>query len=1136
METILNKCKNVLWILILIQYSCTNIYDKIFVANLKCEYLVNPLSIDVKSPRLSWEINTNLNDVEQSAYQILVSSSSQNINNNIGDIWDSEKIISNQSTQIVYGGEKLHSRQKVFWKVRIWDQRKNVSPWSEISFWEMGLLDSSDWQAKWIGNEDLHKSNVGEKNPALYLRKQFNVSDKIKNARVYISGLGYYELYINGKKVGDHVLSPNQTNYDRRQVSNFENGRIANMSTRILYETFDITDYLTKGENVVSAILGNGWYFQNEREEYLPLYFDTPRLIAQVEIEYLNKSKSIIVSDDTWKINTGPILDNNLFHGEIYDARLEEQNWNLKEFNDTNWLNAKFVRTPEGKLHAQMSPPDRIVGTINPVSVSSPNKNFYRFDFGTMFSGWIKLKINGKKGDEIKITYVEDSGNTFEQTDIYILKGDRNENWEPRFTWHAFRYVEIFSPNISLNIKNIEGRIVNTDVSSTGNFECSNQLFNKIQNDYRKTQLGNMHGGVPTDCPHRERRGYTGDGQISAQAAIYNFSMHSFYTKWLKDISDAQNKITGYVPNTVPYHSGGGGTPWGSAYIIIPWYMYLYYGDIAILEEHFEGMKKYLNYLKSQTDKDGLIIEKELGEWVPPTETEIPPSFVSSAYYYYDLILITKIAIQLGKTSDANFYSKIAEVTKTTFNKRYLNPANFNYSIGRQGANVFPLAFGIVPKDLEKNFFKNLVKNIEVDEKGHFDTGMMATPYLLEVLTKYGRADLAYTIMNRRDFPSFGYNIEKGATSIWETWIGHDSHSHPMFGSVCSWFFQALGGINPDPEEPGFKHVIIKPELVNELDFVNSSFQSLYGEIKSNWEYKDGNLKLNVKLPANTYGTVYIPGNNANQFDVDNSKAKFVELKDGLLQFKIPSGEFTFVSKNISDNIKSPMVSIPVIDPPDSILFSPDSVFVNIRQYSKNSEIRYTLDGSEPNINSLLFYKPFTLKKSATIKAKVFGNKIESSYSKTNRIIFLDSLKNGVNYKYYVGAWQKLPDFSKLIPQKTGKIYDLNLNQFKNLDDKFGIVFYGEIEIKYEGDYTFHLISNDGSKLWIDNKLVADSDNMHILLDKSGPTKLSKGKHTIQLNYFQAGGGKGLELQYEGPNIEKQKVPADLFFTNRIVK
>ncbi len=890
------------------------------------------------------------------------------------------------------------------------------------------------------------------------------------------------------------------------------------------------------GENVAAVILGNGWYFRSEREEYLPLSYDLPRFIAQIEIEDKNSSKQSIISDGSWKDSKGPIVENSIYYGEVYDARLEKPGWNRKGFDDSKWENAKVLRSPEGKLYAQMSPPDRVVGTIKPIAISTPRNSVYRYDFGTMFSGWVKLKVQGKRGSKLKLTFFEDNGNTYEQTDTYILKGGGVEEWEPRFTWHAFRYVEISGSPVPLTFDNVVGQVVHTDVKSAGTFESSNELFNRILTDYKKTQLDNMHGGVPSDCPHRERRGYTGDGQISAQAAIYDFDMKSFYTKWLNDIADAQNKKTGYVPYTAPYQSGGGGTPWGSAYIIIPWYMYLYYGDAAILEKHYEGMKHYAEYLNTQTDKDGLIIEKNLGEWVPPTPTEIPPSFVSSAYYYYDLTLMSNIAKVLNKTEDEISLTKLAETVKNSFNKRYFNKNNFSYSIGWQGANVFPLAFDIVPKEFEQNVFESLVKNIEVTAKGHFDTGMMGTPYVLEVLTKYGRSDLAYTVMNRRDYPSFGYNIERGATTLWETWTGKDSHSHPMFGSVCAWFYQGLGGINPDPQNPGFKHTIIKPSIINELDFANVAYHSVYGEIKSNWELKNGDLKLKIVIPPNTNASVYIPANSIKEVSSDDPSIIPVDVKDNLVHFEVPSGEYTFISKKLGKLLKFPMLSIPVIDPPDSTLYSPDSVMINIRQYSqysKDAEIRFTIDGSEPNENSKLFTKPFILRNSAVIKARVFREGMKPGFTKTNRIVFIDTLKNGINYNYYIGAWSRLPNFTKLKPVRTGKVYNISLNEFDNLDEKFGILFTGNIDIKSEGTYTFHLISNDGSKLFIDGKLVVDADGPHGFAGEKGKINLTKGIHKIRIEYFQMGGGKGLELFYEGAGIEEQVIPANILFLNK---
>jgi len=1113
--------------------SSCEIPPDIVLENLTCEYLENPTGIDVVQPRLSWMINTSTDDFTQNAYHIMVASSPENLEKDLGDLWNSGTIFSSQSSLITYEGKPLTSRKKAYWKVRILDKDDKVTQWSDINSWEMGLLEPSDWHARWTGREDLRPATPGQKNPAIYFRKSFMLNDSTTRARAYVTGLGYYEMYINGKKVGDHVLSPNQTNYDRRQVNSYYNGKIANMSSRVLYETYDIADYLKQGENAVAIVLGNGWYYQTDTEEYLPLFFDTPRFIAQLKLYNKDGKTTTIASDSTWRNSHGPILDNDLHHGEIYDARLEQAGWNDAPFDDAAWQLSSEVRPPEGVLKAQMSPPDRVVKSLRPVELSIPRKNIYRYDFGTMFSGWVKLTIQGPAGSVIHMSFQEDNGNPYQQADTYILKGGGLETWEPRFTWHAFRYVEVESLDIVLTVDNVQGRVVNTDVTPAGRFGCSNELFNRINEDFTKTQQGNMHGGVPSDCPHRERRGYTGDGQIAAQAAIYNFNMQAFYTKWLHDIADAQNSVTGYVPNTVPYHDGGGGTPWGSAYIIIPWYMYLYYGDSAILQEHYRGMKKYAAYLESQTDGDGLIVEDNLGEWVPPTKTEIPPSYVSSAYYYYDLTLLTRMAAVLGEDSDSMTYTELAEKVKVGFNQRYYHPETGNYSIGRQGANVFALAFNLVPEQNVDAVFGALVNNIVKEAKGHFDTGMMATPYLLEVLTRYGRADLAYTVMNRRDFPSYGYNIERGATSLWETWTGNDSHSHPMFGSVCAWFYQSLAGINPDGSNPGFRHIIVKPYVVSELSHVNTTYPTAYGPVGSYWELVDGNLKLTVEVPPNTTATVFVPGNNVNSLDRKLQTVIIKEHNQEWSVYEVGSGDYSFVSTGLESTLLTPMLDIPVIEPAKTTYFSPDSVTVNIRQSSKNARIMYTIDGTEPSETSTPFTQPFTLRKSTTVKARVFRQGSEPGYPSSRNIVFIDSLKNGLQYEYYLGAWDELPDFSRITPAKSGKVYDADLKEFAYLDEQFAIVFSGSLNIAKAGLYTFTLESNDGSRLFLDGKLVADSDGKHTFADVNGRVNLSAGMHKLRLEYFQAGGGKGLELYYQGEGMDKQRIPADLFFTDK---
>ncbi len=965
-------CLSVLFIVI---YSCsTPTENKLKVTALECEYLTNPMSIDEGTPRLSWKIVSGEDGVMQKAWQVLVASDMEKLSNNEGDLWSSDTVFSDQSTQIKYSGKKLDSRQKAFWKVRVWDNKGNVSDWSDAALWEMAFLNQQDWKAKWIGDKDGVKPHLGQKNPAIYLRKTFEIKELPKQARVYISGIGYYELHINGKKVGNHLLSPNQTNYDRilavsvnEAIAN-DGSNLTNFAQRVLYKTFDITDYLHKGKNTVLVTVGSGWYLRTTRDEYLPMSYDNPRMIAQFEILSPTGKLQTVVSDNSWKVTIkGLIVNNNIREGEIYDARLENPAWYSAGFDDSKWRDAKVVRTPRGKLHAQMSPPDRITKEIAPISVNEVRDGVYRYDFGTMFSGWIEINKQGERGKQLKMVYFEEHGNTYDQRDIYIFKGEGKETWEPHFTWHALRYVELTSDS-PMTLDDVMGKVVHTDVKQAGEFSSENELFNTISNDYLKTQWDNMHGGVPSDCPHRERRGYTGDGQIAAQAAIYYLDMRAFYTKWLNDIADSQNRKTGYVPNTAPYHSGGGGVAWGSAYVIIPWYMYYYYGDSEILRKHFTGM-------------------------------------------------------------------------------------------------------------------------------------------------------------NQKDFPSFGYNIERGATTLWKTWFGKESHSHPMFGSVCAWFFQGLGGINPDKKTPGFKHTIIKPSVVNDLNFVNATYESVYGKITSEWKVENGNLKLKLTIPANTTATVYVPAKDAASVSVDKKNISQMTFENNRALYDIPSGTYIFKSLDISGILKTPMLAAPVIEPADKTVFKPGSVTVNIHQNTPDAKIRYTLDGTEPDENAELFTKPFDLKNSATVKAKVFREDTKPSFTRRSKIVFVDKEKNGIKYRYYVGSWVKLPDFNKLQSVRTGKIYNFSLDGIDNLSDEFALLLTTTMMIEKAGKYTFTLNSNDGSKLFIDGKLIADSDGLHGFMAKRGTAVLSKGEHKIKLEYFQAGDGRGLELYFESDKLEKQIVP-----------
>ncbi|MEA3460564.1 MAG: family 78 glycoside hydrolase catalytic domain, partial [Bacteroidota bacterium] len=716
--------------------------------------------------------------------------------------------------------------------------------------------------------------------------------------------------------------------------------------------------------------------------------------------------------------------------------------------------------------------------------------------------------------------------------DTYILKGQETEVWEPCFTWHAFRTVDVSSP-IPLTLESITGMVVNTDVKPAGMFHSSNELFNTILENFQRTQLGNMHGGVPSDCPHRERRGYTGDGQIAAEAAIFNFDMASFYTKWMKDLGDAQNPETGYVPNTVPYQSGGGGTAWGSAYIIIPWQIYLYYGDKTILKEHYPGMKLWIEYLKSLTDPTGILNEEKLGEWVPPDVTEIPPSLVSTAYYYYDLKLLSDIATVLEKPGDSGYFRDLAAQTKKAFNRKYYRESTKSYSIGRQGANVFALGFGLVPENRIGEVFKSLVRNIESNTGEHFDTGMMGTPLALDVLTRYGRVDLAYSMMNQHDYPSFGDAIDQGATTIWETWLGDASHSHPMFGSVCQWFYQALAGIYPDPDNPGFKNMIIKPHALRNLEFAGANYESVFGRIESHWEWDGNDLLLNLGLPANTTATVFLPAADPDDVSINGRAVKncnhvsFLEFRDSVVRYQVESGSYKFRVKDVRSLTKVSRLSAPKIIPADTLLFLPDTALVRILSEDEKAQIRYTLNGSEPDEHSPLYSEPIKINSNTIIKAKLFRTGYSPGSYSVGTLNFVNPQLNGLNYQYYEGSWERIPDFNTLEPLRTGSIYEIGLDQIPFKQEKFGLILEGSIEIPATGLYTFYVNSNDGSKLFIDGELVIDNDGPHGALEKEGKIVLSEGRHNLRITYFQAGGGFHLKAYLAGPDMEKESIAPD---------
>ena len=878
------------------------------VTHLKCEYLISPIAIDVANPLLGWQLTSPLRNQKQLAFQVLVSDQESLLDRDQGNYWDSGKILSHTTTNIIYRGKALNSGLKLFWKVRVWDSKGTVSAWSPVATWEMGYIHPSDWKAKWIGTgEDLYPDSAVT-GPVLYFRREFSPMAGVVSAKISVCGLGFYEMYLNGEKVGDQVLAPAQTNYDLRRLQKLIYYHDDQSRQRALYNTFDVTPQLKSGGNVVGIILGNGWYNQRDRTVEGCMWYSTPRMIFQMEITYRDGHKQLVCSDKSWKMSTGALRHDGIFTGEVFDARLKLGDWDKRGYNDQSWQSAEEVRAPSGKLQSQLAPADKIIRIIRPVFLSQSSTKTWLFDAGEMISGWVSIKMHGERGDTLKIRHIEEQGRDYHQIDTYILNGDAEETYEPRFTWHAFRQIEISGLKYQPNASDLVVKVVHTDVASIGNFECSNSLFNQIYTNYLRTQLGNLHGSISSDCPHRERLGYTGDGQVAVESVLLNFDMSNFYMKWFDDMEDARNHVTGYVPHTVPFGGGGGGPAWGSAFVIMPWAYFLMYGDKNVLQSHYSGMVQWVEYLGTRCDSAGIVVREEpkgwcLGDWATPEKIKLSPELVNTCYYFHVTDLMAKIAGVLGKTGDQKKFEQLAERIKVNINRRFYNSDTGEYLDGKQGVNIFPLAFGIVPQKEKPRVFENVLKHLE-HSNFHFDTGILATPLLLKVLTENGRADLAYTVMNQRDFPGYGnYILGKKATTLWENWDGASSHSHPMYGSVIAWFFKTLAGISPSGTSAGLQKIIINPFTENELTYAKASYLSVNGLVSSFWKIENGAWILEVEIPVNTSATIYFPCSNPglvleHGHSIMNSKEfRFLGTEKEKSIFSVGSGKYTFVTK-----------------------------------------------------------------------------------------------------------------------------------------------------------------------------------------------------------------------------------------------
>ncbi len=953
------------------------------VNRLTCEFLVNPIAIDAKQPRLGWILTSEPKSHErnkaQSAYKVLVASTIENLTAEKGDLWDSGKVESADSCHVEYAGQDLRSRMKCYWKVKVWDEKGAETGWSEAACWIMGVLAESDWTetSKWIGAHEsftfeerfpitteiaevpeafraaarrLHPSGEGPENPhamALYLRKEFMLNQsptKIEQAIVRIAGLGYYELSLNGAKVGDHVLDPGATDYTKH----------------VFYIAYDVTQNLQKGNNCIGVTLGGGWYFVGTPDlfgyEKAP-WAAPPKCRLELEIISQEGKRQILGTDETWECSEeGPIRFNCIRSGEVYDARKDLGAWDTPSGiaqKGKPWENVRIVSKPQGELRVQMCPPIKVERAIKPSKHVEPESGILVYHFPENVAGWVQIKVNGQSGQTITLKLneklLEDglvdifthSGHTFGrfQTCEYICKGGGTETWHPRFCYQGFQFVQVEGAKLD-EIVDIEAQVVHTAVTRAGHFTCSNSLINQIDEISRRTFLNGFHS-YPEDCPQREKAGWTEDGTLSAQGSMYNFDCLGIYEKWARDLLDAQEG-NGQVPDIVP--CPGWGRPshshnapdvgnmadpwWGGAIVHLPWTIYRHYGDIALLRDCFPAMKRYVKFLDSTTKGDKIIRWKTLlGDWLEvgagSSANRTPKELTATQAFYYYTSIIAKAAAILGAKESEKEFTVLAEKIAASCNKQFLDNNTGLYCEDSQSAPAISLFTGLAPPQLRAKIFDQLVQNVESKWKGHLSTGIVGSYFLYQALSREGTPEIAYDAIVAKGFPGFEHmlnfhsNKQAPTTTLWEDWPGLSSLCHPVQGCVVSYFYEFLAGIRPEIEQPGFKRFEIAPNIVRDLSEAAARVESLYGTIRSEWKRENNTLHLNVEVPLNTSALVILPGSDPSAVQEESNPlancagVSQIEVIKNTIRFNAGSGVYDFcipfnniLVKKISKKVK----------------------------------------------------------------------------------------------------------------------------------------------------------------------------------------------------------------------------------------
>jgi len=897
------------------------------VNGLQCEYKQNPIGIESASPKLSWIIQSGDRDVMQTAYHILVADNTADLDKGIGDIWDSHKVNSSASIQIDFKGKMLKPASTYYWKVMVWDNHRHVSKWSTVEQWQMGLLNTTDWAgAKWIAYAEMPDSmrvvpfpasrgpkGLPPSNDVLpLLRKTFSINKPVKKATLYICGLGHFDMSLNGKKVGDHFLDPGWTQYDKQA----------------LYVPFDLTNQLEQGNNTIGVMLGNGFYYipRDKRYRKMTGAYGYPKMICRLVIEYADGSTGGLISDESWKTAPGPIIFTSIYGGEDYNANLEQPGWNTNNFGDAKWQNAITVSGPP-QLNAQAADPLKVMQEFMPVSQTHISTGSWVYDLGQNASGIPEITVQGKKGDTVRITPAEllhpdgsanQNGSGKPHYYNYILKGNGPETWHPQFTYYGFRYLQVDGavPQGEANsgqlpvMLAIKGLHTRNSATTVGSFTCSYDLFNRTFKLIDWAMKSNM-ASVFTDCPHREKLGWLEEAHLVGSSLRYNYDIHRLALKCISDMRLAQTP-EGLIPEIAPEFTKFGdpfrdSPEWGSNAIILPWYVYQWYGDKEVLAQNYDMMKRYLDYLGTKANDH--ILTQGLGDWydqgpkAPGYSQQTPKGITATAFYFYDLDIVAKIALMLCKTQDAEQQEKLAAEVRQAYNKVFFNTQTKEYGTGSQTANAISVYMGLVEPQDKQAVIDNIVKELR-DHGNSLTAGDIGFRYLLRALDDAGRSDVIYDMNSRSDVPGYGYQLAHGATALTESWAALPavSNNHFMLGHIMEWFYSGLGGIRSAPGGIAMNKIVIRPEVVGSITYAKTSYGSPYGVIATDWKKENGKFTLTVQIPANTTAIIYLPAHKGGKITEGGkniasiSTIKFLGYADGKAMVKTGSGTYHFVS------------------------------------------------------------------------------------------------------------------------------------------------------------------------------------------------------------------------------------------------